>query len=397
MQGFDLEGDILMKKAVWIVLGLLISGALLLEAQEQKSNYSGLNLGMGNLSRLSRAKTRSLSPENFTGEKGKGGMSIDGPAAKAARDLGQGWKVSPYVRVEPKQTFTLGEIQGPGAIQHIWMTPTGHFRYSILRIYWDGETTPSVETPVGDFFACGWGKYAQISSLAVCVNPGSAFNSYWEMPFRKSAKLTLENLDEERMTIYYQIDYTLTEVPADAAYFHAQFRRTNPLPYKSVYTILDGVKGWGHYVGTYMAWGVHNDGWWGEGEIKFYLDGDDKFATIVGTGTEDYFCGSYDFDSGPPNAQHYTEFSTPYTGLAQVLRPDGHYEANTRFGLYRWHIMDPIRFEQDLKVTIQALGWRSSGRYLPLQDDIASVAYWYQTEPHAPFPKLPDKDYLEIR
>ena len=386
-----------MKKNVWVVLGLLISGALLVEAQEPKSNYNGLNLGMGNLSRLSRAKTRSISPENFTGEKGKGGMSTDGPARNAARDLGQGWKVSPYVYIAPKQTFTLGEIQGPGAIQHIWMTPTGHFRYSILRIYWDGETTPSVETPVGDFFACGWGKYAQISSLAICVNPGSAFNSYWEMPFRKSARLTLENLDDERMTIYYQIDYTLTEVPADAAYFHAQFRRTNPLPYKSVYTILDGVKGWGHYVGTYMAWGVNNNGWWGEGEIKFYLDGDDKFATIVGTGTEDYFCGSYDFDSGPKGKEQYTEFSTPYSGLAQVIRPDGHYEANTRFGLYRWHIMDPIRFEQNLKVTIQALGWRSGGRYLPLQDDIASVAFWYQTEPHAPFPKLPDKDYLEIQ
>ncbi|MFB3922624.1 MAG: glycoside hydrolase family 172 protein [Terriglobia bacterium] len=386
-----------MRRIFWVVFGLIVSGALLVEAQEQKSDYNGLNLGLGNLSRLSRAKTRSISPENFTGEKGKGGMSTDGPALKAARDLGQGWKVSPYVRVEPKTTFTLAEIQGPGAIQHIWMTPTGHFRYSILRIYWDGETTPSVETPVGDFFACGWGKYAQISSLAICVNPGSAFNSYWEMPFRKSARLTLENLDAERMTIYYQIDYTLTEVPADAAYFHAQFRRTNPLPYKSVYTILDGVKGWGHYVGTYMAWGVNNNGWWGEGEIKFYLDGDDKFATVVGTGTEDYFCGSYDFDSGPPGQEQYTTFSTPYSGLAQVIRPDGHYIANTRFGLYRWHIMDPIRFEKDLKVTIQALGWRSGGRYLPLQDDIASVAYWYQTEPHAPFPKLPEKDYLEVQ
>ena len=386
-----------MKKFVWLVLGLIISGALLLEAQEKKSTYSGLDQGMGNLARLSRAKTRSISPENFTGDKGKGGMSTDGLAKNAARDLGQGWKVSPYVHIAPKQTYTLAEIQGPGAIQHIWMTPTGNFRYSILRIYWDGETTPSVETPVGDFFACGWGKYAQISSLAVCVNPGSAFNSYWQMPFRKSAKITMENLDEERSTLYYQIDYTLAEVSADAAYFHAQFRRINPLPYKSAYTILDGVKGWGQYVGTYMAWGVHNNGWWGEGEIKFYLDGDDKFATVVGTGTEDYFCGSYDFDSGPPDAVHYTEFSTPYTGLAQVLRPDGHYQANTRFGLYRWHIMDPIRFEQDLKVTIQALGWRSGGRYLPLQDDMASVAFWYQTEPHTPFPKLPDKDYLEIQ
>ena len=209
--------------------------------------------------------------------------------------------------------------------------------------------------------------------------------------------MTLENLDEKQMTIYYQIDYTLTEVPEDAGYFHAQFRRSNPLPLKTDHVILDGVKGWGHYVGTYLAWGVHNTGWWGEGEIKFFLDGDGKFPTINGTGTEDYFCGSYDFDAGPPNASHYQEFTTPYSGLAQVIRPDGHYESQQRFGLYRWHIMDPIRFDKDLKVTIQALGWRSGSRYLPLQDDISSVAFWYQTEPHAPFPTLPDKDYLEVQ
>lgn len=386
-----------MKKIMWVLVILLTSGAPALLGEEQKAGFSGLNMSLGNLSRLSRAKTRSISPENSTGEKGKGGMATEGTGARAARDLGQGWKVSPFVQIGPTQVFTLAEIQGPGAIQHIWMTPTGNWRYSILRIYWDGEREPSVEAPVGDFFACGWGRYAQISSLAVCVNPGSAFNSYWEMPFRKSAKITLENIDEEKMTIYYQIDYTLTEVAADAAYFHAQFRRTNPLPYKSDYTILDGVKGWGHYVGTYLAWGVHNTGWWGEGEIKFFIDGDGTFPTICGTGTEDYFCGSYDFETGPENARHYQEFTTPYSGLAQVIRPDGLYDSQQRFGLYRWHIMDPIRFEQDLKVTIQALGWRSGGRYLPLQDDIASVAYWYQTEPHAPFPKLPDKDYLEIK
>ena len=386
-----------MKKAIsWLVV-LLLSSAVVCQAAEQKSTYNGLNLSLGNLSRLSRAKTRSISPENFTGEKGKAGMATEGTGAKAARDLGQGWKISPSVKIAPKQVFTLAEIQGPGAIQHIWMTPTGRWRYSILRIYWDGEPNPSVEVPVGDFFACGWGKYAQISSLAVCVNPGSAFNSYWEMPFRKSCKMTLENIDEEPMVVYYQIDHTLTDVPEDSACFHAQFRRSNPLPLKTDHIILEGVKGWGQYVGTYLAWGVHNNGWWGEGEIKFFMDGDGKFPTIAGTGTEDYFCGSYDFDTGPPNATHYTEFNTPYTGLAQVIRPDGHYEANTRFGLYRWHIMDPVRFEQDLKVTIQALGWRSGGRYLPLQDDISSTAFWYQTEPHAPFPKLPDKDYLAIQ
>jgi hypothetical protein len=373
-----------------VVLGVAVIGV-----SAQKAASNGLGMSLGSLSRLSHARTRSISPENVTGEKGKGGMALEGTGAKAARDLGQGWKISPSIRIKAGQTFTLGEIQGSGAIQHIWMTPTGHWRYSIFRIYWDGETQPSVEVPVGDFFASGWGTYAQLTSLAVSVNPGSALNSYWEMPFRRSAKITMENLDEQDMTLYYQIDYTLTDVPEDAGSFHAQFRRSNPLPYKTDYTILDGVKGWGHYVGTYLAWGVHNTGWWGEGEIKFFIDGDTKFPTICGTGTEDYFCGSYDFEN--PRTRQYQEFSTPYSGLSQVIRPDGVYESQQRFGMYRWHIMDPIRFESDLKVTIQALGWHSGGRYLPLQDDIASVAFWYQAEPHATFPKLPDKDSLEVR
>ena len=212
----------------------------------------------------------------------------------------------------------------------------------------------------------------------------------------------MENIDEKEMTVYYQVDYTLTEVPNDAAYFHAQFRRVNPLPYKTDFTLVDNIKGKGQYVGTYLAWGVHNNGWWGEGEIKFFMDGDTKFPTVNGTGTEDYFCGSYDFDTRKKNAAgveevRYTEFSSPYTGLHQVIRGDGQYNVSQRFGLYRWHITDPIRFEKDLKVTIQALGWRSEGRYLPLQDDIASTVFWYQAEPHGLFPVLPDKNALEIK
>jgi hypothetical protein len=356
--------------------------------------FNGLGMHMGNLARLSDAQTRSISPENFTGEKGKGGMATNGTGARAARDLGRGWKVSPSIAIEPGETFELANIQGSGAIQQIWMTPTGNWRFSILRVYWDDQPHPSIECPVGDFFASGWGRYAQLSSLAVCVNPGSAFNSYWEMPFRKGCRMTMTNLADERMVLYYQINYTLTDVPEDAGYFHAQFRRVNPLPYKSVYTLLDGVQGQGHYAGTYMAWGVNNSGWWGEGEIKFYIDGDDPYPTICGTGTEDYFCGSYNFENR--ETQQYQEFTTPYSGLHQVLRPDGVYRSQTRFGLYRWHIADPIRFQRDLKVTIQALGWRSYGRYLPLQDDIASVAYWYQALPTAPFPALPGRDELEV-
>lgn len=167
------------------------------------------------------------------------------------------------------------------------------------------------------------------------------------------------------------------------------------MPYGEVYTILDNVKGQGHYVGTYMAWGTNNNGWWGEGEIKFYIDGDSSFPTICGTGTEDYFCGSYDFEN-PETHDEYVRFTTPYSGLNQVIVPDKLYLSQFRFGMYRWHIMDPIRFKRDLKVTIQALGWRNGKRYLPLQDDIASVAYWYQTLPSEKLPPLPDRDYLEI-
>ena len=211
----------------------------------------------------------------------------------------------------------------------------------------------------------------------------------------------MENIDDEPMTLYYQVDYVETEVPKDAGYFHAQFRRTNPLPYKQDYVLIDSIEGKGQYVGTYIAWGSHNNNWWGEGEIKFFMDGDSAFPTICGTGTEDYFCGSYDFDTKSKNAEgatqsQYTEFCTAYSGLPQVIKGDGHYASQQRFGLYRWHLTDPIRFEKNLKVTIQALGWRSGDRYLPLQEDIASTVFWYQSGPRGPYPKLPSKDQLEV-
>lgn len=341
------------------------------------STYNGLGTDLGSLVRLSNAQTRSISPENFTGAKGQGGMATEGTGKHCAEDLGIGWKVSPSVVIKANTTFELASIEGPGAIQHLWFTATGVWRYSILRIYWDHQDHPSVEVPIGDFFCNGWNTYSKVNSLPITVNPGSAFNSYWQMPFKKHCRMTLENLNNQDMVLYYQIDYTLTEVPEDNAYFHAQFRRVNPLPYKEVYKILDGVKGKGHYVGTYLAWGVHNNGWWGEGEIKFYLDGDQEYPTICGTGTEDYFCGSYNFEN--QKEHRYEEYTTAYTGLNQVIRPDGMYNSQQRFGMYRWHITDPIRFENEIKVTIQALGWRKDGHYLPLQDDIASVAVWYQT------------------
>ncbi len=367
------------------VLGAAVYGAAD-RATQQPAPPPLLDTNISNLYLTSQAQSRSICPENFTGEKGKAAMATEGTGKNAAGDLGQGWKISPSVRIRPGTTFTLAEIEGPGAIQHIWMTPTGNWRTSIIRFYWDDESEPSIECPVGDFFACGWGKYCQVTSLAVCVNPGSAFNCYWPMPFRRKAKITMENTAEKEMTLYYQIDYALGQVPAEAAYLHAQFRRENPLKSKGLYTILDGVEGRGHYVGTYMAWEVRSPGWWGEGEIKFYIDGDREFPTICGTGTEDYFCGSYNFENR--ETKKYQVFCTPYAGLPQVLPPDEIYKPGQRFGLYRWHIADPIRFEKDLRVTIQALGWQQGGRYLQLDDDIASVAFWYQQEPHRKFPPL---------
>jgi hypothetical protein len=374
------------------------------------ADFNGLGMSLGNLARVSRAQTRSISPETFSGAKGQGAMATTGTGAEAARDLGQGWKVSPSIRIAPGETATLAEIAGAGAIQQIWVTTHYvNWRRLVLRFYWDGDQDPAVEVPLGDFFCNGWSQFAQVSSLPVAVNPNGGMNCFWEMPFRTGARITLEHragagnfpigdlprpsMPTEDAVVYYQINYALTEVPDDLAYFHAQWRRSNPLPYQSVHTLVDDIKGAGHYVGTYLAWGVNNNGWWGEGEIKFYLDGDQQFPTICGTGTEDYFGGAWNFDVP---GQGYTPFSTPYLGLPQVLRPDGLYRSQQRFGMYRWHVMDPIRFESDLRVTIQALGWRSGRRYLPLQDDIASTAFYYLRQTSSSRPAMPGPDGLEV-
>ena len=234
----------------------------------QNNKFNGLDMSLSNLSRLSDAKTRSISAENFTGAKGKGGMADPksdtskrnaANAWWAAHDLGKGWKVNPYIIIKAGETITIADIEGPGAIQHIWMTPTGNWRFSVIRFYWDDEKTPSIEVPVGDFFCMAFNEYAPLNSLAVTVNPGSAFNCYWKMPFRKKCRITMENLAPDAMRLYYQVDYTLTEVGNDEAYFHAQFRRSNPTK-GSVHTLVDGIKGKGQYVGTFLAWNVNNNG-----------------------------------------------------------------------------------------------------------------------------------------
>ncbi|HET7571209.1 MAG TPA: glycoside hydrolase family 172 protein [Gaiellaceae bacterium] len=352
------------------------------------------------LSLLVDARTRSLSAENPDGAKGGGGRATEGTGAEAARELGQGWKVNPFVEIPACSTITLADLEGPGVVQHIWLTLFPSFwRRAVLRAYWDREEEPSIEVPVGDFFCNGWGVHCDVASIPVAVNPSGGFNSYWAMPFRERARITVENLvDEPLPALFYQLTWSQQDVPDDAAYLHCQWRRSNPVADREPHTLLDGVAGRGHYVGTYLAWGSNSSGWWGEGELKFFLDGDRDWPTICGTGTEDYFGGAWGF--GKPGGGGYAAFTTPYLGMPQVLLPDAHERSQLRFGMYRWHVPDPIRFDEDLRVTVQALGWRSPiggrPRYLPLRDDVASTAFWYQTEPHAPFPALPDANALEV-
>ena len=349
---------------------------------------------LNNLTFKKDIRTFSVSPENLTGQKGSGGMAVEGSCSYAARELGQGWKVNPFLILQPGTTTVLADIKGQGAIKHIWVTDSSSAgRLLILRIYFDGHKNPAVEAPLSDFFAnADYKEYRQLSSLAMCVNPAKGLNCYFEMPYFKSFRIEVENRGTAECNIYYQIDCEEKVLPPETLYFHAQFRHVNPLPYAEPYVILDNIKGNGHYVGTYMYWGVKSNGWWGEGEIKFYIDGDTDFPSICGTGTEDYFCGAYNFDV----RGEYTEFTTPYCGMYKVRHTDGTYNSQRYFNMYRWHITDPIYFKEDLKVTIQALGWRSEGRYLPLQDDISSVAYWYSDTLEDVYPELPDRNTIEI-
>jgi len=339
-------------------------------------------------------RTFSVSPENLTGEKGRGGMATEGTGAWQARELGQGWKINPLLVLEPDTTTVLADVTGQGAIKHIWMTDSAaKGRLLILRIFFDGHENPAVEAPLSDFFCnADYGEYRQLSSLAMCVNPKRGLNCYFEMPYFKSFRIEVENRGEKACSLYYQIDCEEKELPPETLYFHAQFRRVNPLPYATPYVILDNIKGNGHYVGTYMHWGPKNNGWWGEGEIKFYIDGDTDFPSICGTGTEDYFCGAYNFDVDGT----YREYTTPYAGMYKVRHTDGTYASQRYFNMYRWHITDPIYFKENIKVTIQAMGWRSEGRYLPLQDDLSSVAYWYSDTLDDEYPPFPDKNAVEI-
>ena len=326
--------------------------------------------------RLDQARTRSISPENPTGAPGAGGRATTGTGAQAAGDLGIGWKVSPSIELGAGQTATLADIAGPGVVRHFWLTTDRSVLQQLtLRVYWDSDAEPAIDVPLGSYFCNAWDQLALVNSEMLVVAPAGGLNSYWPMPFRARARITLHNGSDHAVPVYYQVTYLEQDVPRSAGYLHARWRRDNPLGHPAIHTVLDDVPGPGRYVGTYLAIEPNAPGWWGEGEMKFYLDGDTEFPTICGTGTEDYFGGAWNFDLD--NA--YRTYSTPYLGLVQVLPADQIYQPQQRFGMYRWHIQDPICFDRGLRVTLQALGWREDGKYLPLENaDIATTAWWYQ-------------------
>jgi hypothetical protein len=353
---------------------------------EHGTTWSGLGVNMSNLWRLADAESRSITPENPTGAPGEGGRAVTGTGQFAARHLGVGWKVSPSVDIAAGATHTVADIRGPGAIQHIWLTPEPGWRNDVLRIYWDDDPTPAVECPLGDFFCAAWDTYAAINALPISVHPRSGFNCWFEMPFASRAHITVSNESHRTRRLYYQVDYVLCAVPDDAARFSATYRQVRALPDGEVFTIVDGIEGRGQYVGTFCTWSTAHRGWWGEGEVKMFIDDDAEYPSVCGTGTEDYFCGSYNFQIDG----QYTAFSGPYAGLPLVLNMRDRTES--RFSMYRFHVADPVRFRRRLRITMQSLGWGNDGRYRHLADDISTVAYWYQTLPIAPRTPLPTLD-----
>jgi hypothetical protein len=351
-----------------------------------------MNAGFGfdDIARIDDERSRSITAENPDGAVGAGGQ--------AASDLGPGRKGRPCLRDVPSgATETLAEIDGPGVIRHVWLTVPDRtdagdhvLRDLVLRCYWDGEDDPSVEVPLGDFFCNGHAQRCDVNSVPIVVAPSGGFNSYWPMPFRESARVEVESEHPgELPALFYQIDYGLTAVDDDVAYFHASWRRENPTTPTEDFTVVDGIEGRGHFVGTYLAWTALEGHWWGEGEVKAYVDGDEEHPTICGTGTEDYVGGAWAFT--PPGADAPRTYSTPFLGYP--LHDDGGDAREgrpPRHGLYRWHVPDPVRFREDLRVTVQQIGHDGRGLF-ERSDDVSAVAYWYQEEPHAPFPSLPSR------
>jgi len=363
------------------------------KSQEEKNSEDILIGGLPLYS--STLKSRAITEENKTGAKGQGGQELGGRKGAAC-----------FLHLMPGESYTFAEIEGPGVIRHIWMTIRDEgpvkMRNMILRFYWDEQTTPSVEAPITDFFGNSHGRLSSFDSEFLTVDRGG-LNCFFPMPFMKKARLVVHNeSDTEVVHFFYQVDYTIgDEVSVITPYFHSQFRRVLNTTMYEDYVILDEVEGKGRFMGASIGVVDRFHGknvWWGEGEVKMYIDGDSDFPTICGTGSEDYVGSAWGLQ----------EFHARYFGAPLIK--------DQFISYYRFHVLDPVYFSDDLKVTVQqigndgspdradpdgplgeliAKGWYKKdhlgGGNFERVDDYCSTAYWYQTLPTKPFPVFPDK------
>jgi len=320
--------------------------------------------------------SRAITWENRTGAPGAGGKARDGR------------KGSPCINnVKPGQTVTLMDVDGCGVIRHIWVTPRDRspmaLRNLIIRMYWDNSPVPSVEVPFGDFFGTAHGRTGHLVSYYTTMTLGKGFNCYFPMPFATHAKITVQNDMPEGSkalgALFFQIDYELRDkLPPNTGRFHAQFRRENPTVQKRDFVVLDNVEGPGMFIGCVIGVRAMRGSWWGEGEMKFYMDGDTDYPTICGTGTEDYFCAAWGMGL----------YQTPYHGC--TLNQTNEQFKHPLVSMYRWHVADPVYFRKSFKATIQQIGWGKGGLF-ERSDDWCSTAFWYQLKPVKQMPPFPDR------
>lgn len=339
------------------------------------------------LYRIKNRQSFGFSAENPTGQKNGGTKGKDCE------------KLRPCIQIAPGETVTLCDTDGPGMITHIWFT--GYVGHSfVMRIYWENEEFPSVEAPISAFFGCAYdenfkdrdGNYIVLNSAKILTAPGRGFNSYWEMPFAKHCRITMENRSKKEETLYYMISGWYGEIPQDAGYFHAAYRQEHPVTKGRAYTIIDGIEGRGCFAGVTLATGMNgNNTCWVEGEAKMYID-DDQYPSMNYTGTEDYFCGSYGFGNDII-LNRYQTFSGMYTGLFAIVGDNREfYNGQQRFLLYRFHEKDPVYFSKNFKMTIDNLGWTG-----PRYDDYTSVAYWYLEKTSKLAKELPSDEEMVMK
>jgi hypothetical protein len=311
--------------------------------------------------------SRSICFENPTGAPGQGG--------REASNLGVGRKGKPMITLKVGEEVQLCDIAGPGTIRHIWMTTSNNpmnLRSLVIRAWWDGQEHPSIESPIGDFMGFAHGKVMGYFSAAHSLGRNAGMNIWLPMPFVKQARITLTNEGKENVPLFYQIDYTVGDKhPSDVGRLHVLFRRENPTTLKQDFVLLPQRKNKGRFMGTVI--GIRNltpGQWWGEGEIKVYMDGDTDFPTICGTGSEDYVCLSYGMQQ------------TPYLYNGCSL------DDKSFVSMYRWHLPDPISWRKGCRITIQQIAWRNG--LAETQDDWSCATFWYEPVPSAALAAMPD-------